>query len=43
MLSVVMSWVAWLGFAVLITAVAVITGIKSKGTRYVAWRALFSG
>jgi hypothetical protein len=36
MLSHVMSWLAWLGIAVLITAVAAITGIKPKGTRHVA-------
>ena len=32
----VMSWFAWLALAVLITAVAAITGIKPKGTRHVA-------
>ncbi|CAN5845439.1 hypothetical protein BH18ACI5_BH18ACI5_15530 [soil metagenome] len=31
-----MSWFAWLGLAVLITAIAAITGIKPKGTRHVA-------
>ena len=31
-----MSWFAWLALAVLITAVAAITGIKPKGTRHVA-------
>ena len=36
MLSFVMSWLAWLGLVVLITAVAAITGIKPKGTRHVA-------
>jgi hypothetical protein len=36
MLSRVMSWLAWLGLAVIITAVAAITGIKPKGTRHVA-------
>ena len=36
MLSFVMSSLAWLGLAVLITAVAAITGIKPKGTRHVA-------
>ena len=36
MLSFVMSWLAWLGLAVLISAVAAITGIKPKGTRHVA-------
>jgi hypothetical protein len=36
MLSLVMSWLAWLVLAVLITAVAAVTGIKPKGTRHVA-------
>ena len=36
MLSFVMSWLAWLGLAVIITAVAAVTGIKPKGTRHVA-------
>jgi heme/copper-type cytochrome/quinol oxidase subunit 4 len=36
MLSSVMSWLAWLGLAVLITAIAAVTGIKPKGTRHVA-------
>ena len=36
MLSPVMSWLAWLGLAVIITGVAAITGIKPKGTRHVA-------
>jgi heme/copper-type cytochrome/quinol oxidase subunit 4 len=36
MLSSVMSWLAWLGLAVIITAVAAVTGIKPKGTRHVA-------
>ena len=31
-----MSWIAWLAIAVLVTAVAAITGIKPKGTRHVA-------
>lgn len=31
-----MTWIAWLTLAVLITAVAAITGIKPKGTRHVA-------
>ena len=35
MLSI-MTWFAWLGLAVLITAIAAITGIKPKGTRHVA-------
>jgi hypothetical protein len=36
MLSFVMTWLAWLGLAVLITAAAAVTGIKPKGTRHVA-------
>jgi hypothetical protein len=32
----VMSWLAWLVIAVLITAAAAVTGIKPKGTRDVA-------
>jgi hypothetical protein len=36
MLSFVMTWLAWLTLAVLIGAVAAITGIKPKGTRHVA-------
>jgi F0F1-type ATP synthase membrane subunit a len=31
-----MTWLTWLGLAVLITAVAAVTGIKPKGTRHVA-------
>ena len=31
-----MNWIVWLGLAVLVTAVAAITGIKAKGTRPVA-------
>jgi hypothetical protein len=31
-----MSWVVWLGLAVVITAIAAVTGIKAKGTRPVA-------
>jgi uncharacterized BrkB/YihY/UPF0761 family membrane protein len=31
-----MTWFAWLGLAVLVTALAAITGIKPKGTRQVA-------
>jgi F0F1-type ATP synthase membrane subunit a len=30
------NWIVWLGLAVLVTAVAAITGIKAKGTRPVA-------
>lgn len=36
MLTFIMTWLAWLALAVLITAVAAITGIKPKGTRHVA-------
>jgi hypothetical protein len=31
-----MSWIAMLGIAVLIAAVAAVTGIKPKGTRHIA-------
>jgi hypothetical protein len=31
-----MNWLVWLGLAVIIAAVAAVTGIKSKGTRPVA-------
>jgi hypothetical protein len=31
-----MTWLAWLGLAVIVTAVAAVTGIKPKGTRHVA-------
>ncbi|MCU1382984.1 MAG: hypothetical protein JWL71_1681 [Acidobacteria bacterium] len=31
-----MTWLAWLTIAVLITAVAAVTGIKPKGSRHVA-------
>jgi hypothetical protein len=31
-----MTWFTWLGLAVLITAVAALTGIKARGTRPVA-------
>lgn len=30
------NWIGWLGLAVLLTAIAAVTGIKSKGTRPVA-------
>jgi hypothetical protein len=43
MLSFVMSWLAWLGLAVLITAAAAVTGIKRKGTRHVARTRLMGG
>ena len=31
-----MSWLAWLGLAVVVTVIAAVTGIKPKGTRHVA-------
>jgi hypothetical protein len=31
-----MSWFGWLALAVLITAVAAVTGLKPRGTRHVA-------
>jgi len=31
-----MNWIVWLGLAVLVTAIAAVTGIKPKGTRHVA-------
>ncbi len=31
-----MNWIVWLGLAVLLTAIAAVTGIKPKGTRHVA-------
>lgn len=31
-----MNWLVWLGIAVLIAAVAAVTGLKPKGTRPVA-------
>jgi hypothetical protein len=31
-----MTWLAWLGLAVIVTALAAVTGIKPKGTRHVA-------
>jgi F0F1-type ATP synthase membrane subunit a len=31
-----MNWIVWLGLAVLVTAVAAVTGIKPRGTRHVA-------
>ena len=31
-----MTWIAWLGIAVVIVGVAAVTGIKPKGTRHVA-------
>ncbi len=37
-----MSWFAWLALAVLIAAVAAVTGIKPKGTRHVAGTRMMS-
>ena len=31
-----MTWLGWLTVAVIITAIAAVTGIKPKGTRHVA-------
>jgi hypothetical protein len=31
-----MSWLGWIGLAVLVAAAAAVTGIKPKGTRHVA-------
>ncbi|MBV9497317.1 MAG: hypothetical protein JOZ54_23980 [Acidobacteria bacterium] len=31
-----MSWLAWLGIAVVVAAIAAVTGIKPRGTRPVA-------
>jgi len=31
-----MTWLGWLGLAVIIAAVAAVTGFKPKGTRHVA-------
>ena len=31
-----MTWLMWLGLAVVITAIAAVTGIKARGTRHVA-------
>ncbi|HEY0142169.1 MAG TPA: hypothetical protein VGF48_14825 [Thermoanaerobaculia bacterium] len=31
-----MNWIVWLGLAVVIVAIAAVTGIKPKGTRHVA-------
>jgi hypothetical protein len=31
-----MNWLVWLGFAVVVAAVAAATGLKPKGTRHVA-------
>lgn len=31
-----MNWIIWLSLAVVITAIAAVTGVKAKGTRHVA-------
>jgi len=31
-----MTWLGWLGLAVIITAIAAVTGIKPKGTQHLA-------
>ena len=31
-----MTWLGWLGIAVVITAIAAVTGIKPKGTQHLA-------
>lgn len=31
-----MNWLVWLGLAVVIAAIAAVTGLKPKGTRHVA-------
>ena len=36
MLAAIMTWLAWLVLAVLVTAVAALTGVKPRGTRHVA-------
>ena len=35
-----MSWLGWLGLALIITALLAVTGIKPKGTRHVAHTSL---
>ena len=35
-----MSWLGWLGLAVIITGIAAVTGIKPKGTRHIAHTSL---
>ena len=37
-----MSWIFWLGLAVLLTVIAAVTGLKSRGTRPVAGSRLMS-
>jgi hypothetical protein len=35
-----LTWLGWLGLAVIITGIAAVTGIKPKGTRHVAHTSL---
>ena len=35
-----MSWLEWLGLAVIIAGIAAVTGIKPKGTRHIAHTSL---
>lgn len=35
-----MSWLGWLGLAVIITVILAVTGIKPKGTRHIAHTSL---
>jgi len=35
-----MSWLGWLGLAVIITGILAVTGIKPKGTRHIAHTSL---
>ena len=35
-----MSWLGWLGLAVIITVILAVTGIKPKGTRHLAHTSL---
>jgi hypothetical protein len=37
-----MTWLGWLAIAVIVTAIAAVTGIKPKGTRHVAGTRLMS-
>jgi hypothetical protein len=34
--ALIMNWLVWLGLAVVVAAVAAVTGVKTKGTRHVA-------
>jgi uncharacterized membrane protein YozB (DUF420 family) len=37
-----MTWLAWLGIAVVIVGIAAVTGIKPKGTRHIAHSRMMS-